>query len=275
MGIELKPEDLKPNPGLRYISKLCLNSLWGKFGQDAKPQHKCYINEPKEYYKLLTNKNIVITDRKFLDVKKVQLQARQNEAGQVLFTPDTVVYITYNDKQHSIPLSNKTNIYTACFTTANARLRLYDMLYKLGENVLYCDTDSVVYEDNDYTKSVVTPHLGDSLGQWTDELEGKSIDFFVSMAPKDYSYTLNDGSHKGKCKGFRTTEESEEKMTIESRVKLITGELDNIEISFDQFKIKQGTITTTPITKQWKFNYDKRVVKKINDNLIDTLPYGY
>ena len=32
---EIKPEDTRKNPGLRAIAKLCLNSLWGKFGQRA------------------------------------------------------------------------------------------------------------------------------------------------------------------------------------------------------------------------------------------------
>jgi len=31
-GIELG--DLKENPGLRHIAKICLNLLWGKFGQN-------------------------------------------------------------------------------------------------------------------------------------------------------------------------------------------------------------------------------------------------
>jgi hypothetical protein len=26
-GIRIKPEDMKPNPGLRYLAKLCLNRL--------------------------------------------------------------------------------------------------------------------------------------------------------------------------------------------------------------------------------------------------------
>ena len=30
---EIKPENCKKNPGLRMISKICLNSLWGKLGQ--------------------------------------------------------------------------------------------------------------------------------------------------------------------------------------------------------------------------------------------------
>ena len=32
-GIDLNPEDIKPNPGKRAVAKICLNSLWGKFGQ--------------------------------------------------------------------------------------------------------------------------------------------------------------------------------------------------------------------------------------------------
>jgi hypothetical protein len=31
-GIELDPTKVKKNEGLRYISKICLNSLWGRFG---------------------------------------------------------------------------------------------------------------------------------------------------------------------------------------------------------------------------------------------------
>jgi hypothetical protein len=38
-----------------------------------------------------------------------------------------------------------TNIIIAAFTTANARLRLYEMLDKLGKSVAYYDTDSIVY----------------------------------------------------------------------------------------------------------------------------------
>jgi hypothetical protein len=33
--LKIKKEDCKNNPGLRMISKICLNSLWGKFGQRA------------------------------------------------------------------------------------------------------------------------------------------------------------------------------------------------------------------------------------------------
>lgn len=56
------------------------------------------------------------------------------------------------------------NVFVAAFTTA--RMRLYDMLDRLGESVAYYDTDSVVYIDNG-TNTVKT---GCMLGEWSDEL---------------------------------------------------------------------------------------------------------
>ena len=29
----VRPEDTVKNPGLRFVAKICLNSLWGKFAQ--------------------------------------------------------------------------------------------------------------------------------------------------------------------------------------------------------------------------------------------------
>ena len=42
-------------------------------------------------------------------------------------------------------MSPNLNVFVACFTTAWARLRLYEALPLLGERVLYYETDSVIY----------------------------------------------------------------------------------------------------------------------------------
>ena len=47
LGIELG--ELKQNPGLRFIAKLCLNSLWGKFGQNPKLTHHKYIDNELDF----------------------------------------------------------------------------------------------------------------------------------------------------------------------------------------------------------------------------------
>ena len=44
-NFEIKPEDTCENKGLRQIAKICLNSLWGKFGQQTiKKEHKFYFD---------------------------------------------------------------------------------------------------------------------------------------------------------------------------------------------------------------------------------------
>jgi hypothetical protein len=85
-------------------------------------------------------------------------------------------------------------------------LELFKVLHKLQENVLYYDTDSVIYvEDLAKRRCLKT---GKYLGELTDELSDpkcteKWIEQFSSAGPKSYSYrtneyvkTLSDGSTK-------------------------------------------------------------------------------
>jgi hypothetical protein len=58
---------------------------------------------------------------------------------------DNMLQIDYKYKCYYVENDFNTNILIAAFTTANARLRLYEMLDILGENVVYYDTDSIVY----------------------------------------------------------------------------------------------------------------------------------
>jgi hypothetical protein len=253
LGVEL--EELKENPGMRYISKICLNSLWGKFGQNPKVRHSEYIDTEKDFYKLVLDDKI--------------------ENISICFLNDNMVYTNYERKDEFLRVSYNTNIFIACFTSSWARLRLYDMLDKLGQNVCYCDTDSVVYIENGETKEIFDRYIGDSLGEWTDELKGKHMDFWCCAQAKDYGYILNDGKQAGKVKGFRVNAESEEKMTVEQRKQLIRGAVDNININYNHFMIKNCGIFTKHMAKQWAFKFDKRMIRHISDDEIDTLPYGY
>jgi hypothetical protein len=53
-----------------------------------------------------------------------------------------MLQIDYKLKDCYVENDFNTNIFIAAFTTANARLRLYEMLDKLGKSVAYYDTDS-------------------------------------------------------------------------------------------------------------------------------------
>ena len=54
--IDLKKEKMEVNAGLKSISKLMLNSFWGKFGMRDNLTQTHFIHKPKEFYKLLRSK---------------------------------------------------------------------------------------------------------------------------------------------------------------------------------------------------------------------------
>ena len=252
-GIELG--ELKENPGLRFIAKICLNSLWGKFGQNPKLKHKEYIDNEKDFY------NVILNDK----IESISLS----------FLNDSIVYACYETKDEFLKLSFDTNIYIACFTASHARLRLYNMMEQLDEKVCYCDTDSLVYIEDETAHEIVRTHIGDGLGEWTDELGGNSIMYWCCAQAKDYGYILDDGKASGKVKGFRCNAETEERMTNEQRIQLITGAIDHVDINYNQFTIRNSAITTKHMTKQWAFKFDKRRIIVVSDEIIDTQPYGY
>lgn len=55
---------------------------------------------------------------------------------------------------------------------------------RLGRDVLYHDTDSIIYASN----GTNDPQLGNFLGDFTDELDGDTITTFVS-GKTTFSYT--------------------------------------------------------------------------------------
>ena len=192
---------------------------------------------------------------------------------------DQLAYVTYEDIQQYVKPNYTTNIYIACFTTAHARLRLYDMLSKLGTASCYADTDSVIYESTDETDAIVSQYLGDSLGEWTNELaKDVVIDQLFIAGPKDYGFDLSNGTSIGKVKGFRSNADAESNLTNSNRKLLITSKPGTVgvDVVYDQFRIKpHGGINTITTSKCWTFNYDKRVIVRLENGDVDTLPYGW
>lgn len=93
-----------------------------------------------------------------------------------------VAAIQFRTQSEFVKQEANTNIFLAAFTTAYARLKLYDEVDRLGRSVLYMDTDSIIYESD----GLNDPPLGDFLGEFTDELNGETIKTFVSG--KDFIY---------------------------------------------------------------------------------------
>ncbi|XP_053388330.1 uncharacterized protein LOC123549617, partial [Mercenaria mercenaria] len=173
-GIMLEYNKIEDNPGLRLLAKIILNSFWGKFGQRSNLTQTTYIDDPVQ----------------FVDMKA----SDQQEIKNVRFINDEAVQIDWAYTSDFIETSSRTNVIVAAYTTAQARLKLYSYLQPLGDRVLYCDTDSVVFTSS---KGQWEPPLGDFLGDLTDEVPNNQITKFVTGGPKNYAYCLEKPNKKG------------------------------------------------------------------------------
>ena len=185
--------------------------------------------------------------------------------------------VHYTSKDEFAEQDNKTNIVIAAFTTAYARLKLYDLLDLLQERVLYYDTDSVIYV---HEPGKPDPPLGDYLGDLTDELDvGDYITTFISGGPKNYAYITNNGKTETKIRGITLNYDATKTINIDvmrhlvdSHVNCHTEEKVTVEnphkITRDK---KEKNIVTKKMKKDYRIVYNKRV---ITENY-GTLPYGY
>jgi hypothetical protein len=256
-GIRLDPNNITINKGLRSLAKLCLNSFWGKFGQRNNMRKTTHIDKAEEFFNLISSEEKTITNVNFPTSEMAEVQWEQEE--------------------NFITSSETTNVILAAFTTAHARIALFKILHKLNKNVCYYDTDSVIYiEDNE------TPHIsvGDFLGDLTDEIESNNfIEEFVSGGPKNYAYKLHKPDSNGlqyicKVKGITLNFSSSKIINFHTIKDMVHNTeqkyeiTNNTHISRDK---KTTNITSSSLTKTYKFHFDKRV---IGEDFI-TYPYGY
>ena len=137
---------------------------------------------------------------------------------------------------------------------------------------MYFDTDSIIYVD-DGTKNV---KKGDMLGDMTDELSGKEITNFVSTGPKSYSFKYGDNDEKSAIKGFTLNHENSSILNHNSMSKIVKKQIRELTIvNENKIMRKNREIVKRCCEKVFKFGYDKRVIRQINEDHIDTLPYGY
>ena len=262
-GIKLDKEKIGFNAGLRAIAKLCLNSLWGKFGQR--------LNMPK---------NEIISDKNSFN----KIMFSDKFTGQAWnMIDDERMEIRYKSKDEFIDDDYNTNIAVASFTTSHARLRLYWALERLNKQVLYHDTDSVVYVYDKNNPKHFRITNGDLLGEWTDELDGVDMcGTFLGAGPKNYSYETTDGELHTKIKGFTLDYDAtrEGKLTHKNMEVMIDNR-DNKELKVPvKYNMicrnkKTKILTTKPQTKNYGFCYTKREILEEVDGVLDTIPFGY
>ena len=118
-GIWLNRDNIKHNPGIRSVMKLMLNSFWGRFGMQTNKTQVKYITKLVDWYALIEDDRYIIHDISM-------------EIPDVL-----IVYYSQNSKSDDGGNSvNQINVVIASFVTCQARLKLLDIMQKLGESYL-------------------------------------------------------------------------------------------------------------------------------------------
>ena len=114
------------------------------------------------------------------------------------------------------------------------------------------------------------------LGDMTDELSGKGITNFISTGPESYSFKYGNNEQKSAIKGFTLNHENNNLLNHDSLSKIVKKQIREITIvNENKITRKNREIVNKYCKKVFKFGYDKRVIKQINEDHIDTLPYGY
>ena len=256
-GIPLDYGSIKKNPGLKATAKLMLNSFWGKFGQRENLPQTEQCTTPQELYNITED-----------DTKQVQ---------DIRFYSEDVIEVVFKNKEEAVIPSSKTNVFVAAFTTCHARLKLYSYLERLGQQVLYYDTDSVIYRWKEGLPSIET---GDYLGDMKNEVEGDHIVEFVSGGAKNYGYQTAGGKVECKVRGFTLNVRGKTVLNYDTMKKLIlkeleVGEKQQLQVcnpSHFKRNTKQKDIQLVEQTKKYRLVFDKRV---IDPQSMMSYPFGY
>ena len=265
-NVQLDFDKIKKNPGLRSVAKTCLNAFWGKFAQRQNLPQSVFINSERGFYHVMTDRR-----KKLRDVQVINKD---------------VAMITYDYHDLCQPDNESLNIFIAAFTTANARLRLYGILEKLGDKVCYYDTDSCIYIQPPGEYKIP---LGNHLGDMTTELGCADVNCqdnncakehyiceFVSCGPKNYAYLTDTGHIKCKVRGFTLNYINSQVINFETMKQMILSSQDMNKVAVtNPMKITRNKleqkIYNRKETKVYKCVYTKRrIVEDYN-----TLPYGY
>nr|CAD2175751.1 unnamed protein product [Meloidogyne enterolobii] len=271
-GIELKREKMMPDKAMRYISKLMLNSLWGRFSLRNTLTKSHITDSPAELRMFAENKSIEINT-----IDKL--------------TTDTIL-ITYEPKNEFIEEHNSSNIVISLWTTSMARIKLLNAMQKILKtpdcSILYGDTDSILFTHPKMKECPLSsgPYLGD-LAREYNECEIKE---YVGAACKAYALRMSEketGKEKSmlKVRGITLTSDICRKLNYSTfkdsvldfgriREEDETEEISKEDVmileypNFIRPNVKTGSIISAPLTKTFKPIILKGIVTR-NMKIVD------
>jgi hypothetical protein len=244
------------NKGLYQLSKLMLNSLYGRFGLKYNNAITKFVNEEESKeihlkYRVLQNHSI-------------------NNLEYIKYLPEPSSHLYELDKDLYNQLQNTTyedlslrSVMISSFTTSYANIFMHDFLNFSGNKCFYTDTDSLFLQfplDNKY--------VGNNIGQFKFEGLVKEA-YFISS--KLYCLVMDNGEIKIKSKGVNSS-----KLNKEDFVKLISDNDINIndvrfKTSWENFAVLFKNISITLRSNNNKRYFtslsDSKPLKVINDSI--------
>ena len=262
-GIKLDKENTRPDPNLRNIAKIMMNSFYGKFAQRPNLETTEIVDTYKRIWELATDADKIITG---------------------------LISVGYNKLFVSWKLSNEedakqgnVNVAIAAFVTSYARLELWQQLdiveRRCGGTVCYFDTDSVIYIA--YTGMTLLK-TGSQLGELTREIkQDEEVKQAVFLGPKNYAYTIRNkvtGEERTivKVKGITLTANVLEQLPIALLLEMAHEYCHNrntIEKYITQHRIKSyrnQDVINQKLLKVYRAVSEKRIMR---GNF--TFPKGY
>ena len=192
--------------------------------------------------------------------------------------------LQYHLIDEAADVSRKSNVILAAFTTAHARCILYSYLEKVRrpENILYCDTDSIMYFTSCPDGEEPTPDIptGSNMGDMTNELpKDVTIFDYFSGGPKFYLISGWDQStgkeyNIFKIKGLTLNRATEKSISKDAFKKLILAEILVIKSPFQYMKrsVSSASVKTQFSQKITKITCNNRCFDLENGT---SVPYGY
>ena len=269
-GVKMNIEEIEKNPGLRFIAKLFLNTLWGKLAQRPNLQQTKVCTEYKDYWEIVNDEEKVIKGE--------------------LMVNDNCLLLNWEYKEVDTAKNGNTSLAIASFVTSYARIELMkklDEIEIIPGRVLYFDTDSIIFR---YKDGEPKPSTDDYLGGLADEIskdygEKAVCTKFCSLGPKVYAMEIwPENSIQPivpiKVKGITLTDKALDIIKMKSMLELAedyvkqkgkSSETNVLKIPQMQIRpTNLQTIETKTFEKTFRAMSEKR---RLSGN--DTLPFGY
>ena len=277
-GIKLDPKEVikQVNEGRRKLAKDLVNCIYGKLGMKINQIQHTLVYNLHDFYDIIYDDRRVITN--------------------ILFPHSDFVSIIHWRWVDNFVLTESTaevNTICALAITSQARIHLHKEILKLKRQIIYCDTDSILFlshPNSDFYK----PKIGKYIGDFKNEIEKDNwIILFLSGCPKNYYFLyhhpLSNGDiEKYATKGIKLTFHAKKIITGSEMQRLISNfhcspqKSESLKILNPNYFYRDSeyNIWCLNQTKKFQVNYDKRrVLNNIQyfDGIpiIDTVPWGF